>query len=252
MNDFCQFIALIGLIGLWSSSYNTVKQEASIVVESVKLSQVQKPYIKPITYDTLPENLIVLNNPSFEDYPHLGNFGRTIANWFDCGQLFFSAESPPDIHPVPNSEFKVDKQAYHGKTYVGLVLRDNGTWESISQKLSSTIKKDSCYSLSIATAIDKKYQSPTKRNQYEIKKIIDPIKFQLWAGNGFCDKKQLLAESELITHSDWKVLDFQFKSNDDYKYFFIQAFYYDPRPKKLVNGHILLDYMTPIIPIACE
>lgn len=79
------------------------------------------------------EGTIQLTNPSFEDVPR---HSRVPRGWYDCG---FPGESAPDTQPDPT--FQVNKAAADGETYLGLVVRDNDTWESISQKLTRPVEK---------------------------------------------------------------------------------------------------------------
>ncbi|MEL6925740.1 MAG: hypothetical protein AAFO94_16970, partial [Bacteroidota bacterium] len=75
---------------------------------------------------------IEMYNPSFEDMPRASRQPR---GWLNCG---WSDESPPDVQP--DTTFAVSQEPYHGKTYLGMVTRDNDTWESIGQRLSKELE----------------------------------------------------------------------------------------------------------------
>ncbi len=60
--------------------------------------------------------VIELANPSFEDTP---SSSFTPKFWRNCG---FAEESPPDIQP---GTMTVTQPAHDGKTYLGMVVRDN-------------------------------------------------------------------------------------------------------------------------------
>ena len=75
---------------------------------------------------------IELNNPSFEDFARASKEPR---GWYDCG---FPGETPPDVQP--SGGFEVFKPAYEGRTYLGMVVRDNDTWESVAQRLSRPLQ----------------------------------------------------------------------------------------------------------------
>ncbi|MBK6668056.1 MAG: hypothetical protein IPG48_18445 [Saprospiraceae bacterium] len=47
-------------------------------------------------------------------------------------------ETPPDIHP--KNFWGVNVEAQHGKTYLGMVARDNNAYESVMQELASPLK----------------------------------------------------------------------------------------------------------------
>ncbi|MEO6130368.1 MAG: hypothetical protein ABIQ02_00875, partial [Saprospiraceae bacterium] len=86
----------------------------------------------------IAQEAVMLENPSFEDIPRAGGQSTApIKGWHDCGLTKFHGETPPDIHPVPTSAWEVSKPAYDGNTYLGMVVRYNDTYESLSQALSS-------------------------------------------------------------------------------------------------------------------
>ncbi|MFT6335419.1 MAG: hypothetical protein ACJATI_002174 [Halioglobus sp.] len=111
-------------------------------------------------------NKIVLKNPSFEDTPRKGGQFGEIKDWFDCGLINFPNESAPDIHPM--DFWSVHKEAFEGKTYIGFVVRDNDSWESVSQELTTEngtmtpMLSGSCYKLSMAAAWSEKHMSGSR------------------------------------------------------------------------------------------
>ena len=195
------------------------------------------------------EQPIMLQNPSFEDFPKLSH---TPSSWYDCG---FPGESWVDIHPVPASEFQVDKTAYDGESYLGMVVRENETWESIGQRLSSPLIGGNCYEFSIHLARSATYLSALSSTSIAgatQKKInfATPIKLRIWGGNGYCGKSELLAESSLVINTRWLEFNFRFEPKQSYSYITFEAFYQTPCPFPY-NGNILLDNAQPIVPVPC-
>ena len=82
----------------------------------------------------LSAQTISLVNPSFEETPQDATMP---AGWHSCKQ-----GTTPDILP---GFWGVTTEAFDGETYMGLITRENGTWESIEQRLSETLKKGECY-----------------------------------------------------------------------------------------------------------
>lgn len=191
---------------------------------------------------------IHLNNPSFEDNPRAGTYKQIINGWQDCGFEMFPGESPPDIHPVPSSAWEVNMRSYDGDTYLGLVVRYNSTYESVSQKLESSLKKDSCYSFSMWLARSEVYESLTRRSMVE--NFITPAVLRIWGGNEFCDRVALLSISQPVDNSIWKQNDFEFKSPMDFTYITLEA-YYSPG-KEAYNGHVMVDNLSPIVEVGCR
>jgi len=197
------------------------------------------------------QEVVRLQNPSFEDVPRKGGeFSAPIKAWHDCGLSKFPGESPPDIHPVPSNAWEVSKDAYDGQTYLGMVVRYNDTYESLSQALSSAIEGGVCYNFSAYLARSEQYKSGTSRSKYELENFVKPAVLQIWGGNSFCDKAELLGESPAVMNSDWKLYKFLFQPQRNYTYITIEAFYKTPI-LEAYNGHVLVDGLSEIVPTDC-
>ena len=197
-------------------------------------------------------DIIYLNNPSLEDVPRTGGrdgFFRTIIGWFDCGSALFKMESPPDIHPTHDHAWGADAAAAHGCTYLGLVVRDNDSWESVSQKLAYPLEASTCYSFSLQLAQSEKYASAMRRTG-RMDNYGSPTKIQIWGGNEPCHFKELLAESKAIRNNEWQSFDFLIHPKKSTQIISIRAFYEDGS-EGVTNGHILIDHLSPIVKIKC-
>lgn len=187
---------------------------------------------------------IILGNPSFEDMPRHSKAPR---GWYNCGDPY---ESPPDVHPTPDSSFSVKKPPFAGKTYLGLVVRDNDTHESVGQRLKRPVEGGKCYEFSIALSRSSSYISLSRRTSEEVN-YTTPAKLRIWGGNNYCSKIELLAESTVVTNTRWLVYNFRFEPTASHKYILLEAFYNTPT-LFAYNGHILVDGATEIVPIPCE
>jgi outer membrane protein OmpA-like peptidoglycan-associated protein len=185
---------------------------------------------------------ITLANPSFEDLPRHSHPPR---EWTDCG---FPSESPPDIQP--DLTFSVSKPAFHGNTYLGLVVRDNDTWESVGQRLSAPMVKGQCYKFSINLARSEMYLSQSRITN-ESANYNTPAKLRIYGGFSPCDKAYLLAESDLIINYRWLEFNFKLKPQAAYTHILFEAFYQTPTLFPY-NGNILLDNASAIAPIPCS
>lgn len=152
-------------------------------------------------------------------------------SWYDCGIINFPQESPPDIHP--GRFWKVDLVASQGETYLGLVVRDNETWESICQRLipnnedDAALLYDNCYRLSMSVARSEKYISGS-RLETDINTAITynyttPAVVRIWGGTGHCDRQELLATSNPVTNSNWRTITLDFFPEEDYSFITIEA-----------------------------
>ena len=194
------------------------------------------------------QNAIRLNNSSFEDFPRPGTPPR---GWFDCGRINFPNETPPDVHPEsPTSVFEVNKVAQDGDTYLGMVVRENDSWESVAQRLTSPMYPDQCYTFSIHLSKSATYKSPIRGSDVKIN-FTAPLKLRIWGGTGYCEKRELLAESDLVRNTDWKKFDFKFEPKQKTTYIILEAFFKTPTLSP-PNGNLLVDNASVIQPIPCD
>jgi hypothetical protein len=204
----------------------------------------------------LGQDTIFLMNPSFEDIPHRGSAGGLpIKMWDDCGSNTFPGESPPDIHPVSEGAWGVSMQPQDGATYLGLVARANGTYESVGQRLFTPLKAGTCYSLTAMMTQSPMYKSATvqsvKNGTRNLENFIQPVKVIVWGGIYTCEKLEVLAESSEVTNHEWQPFELVLKPHNKYTYITIEAFYSTSTEKKF-NGHVLIDNLSPIIEVDCK
>jgi len=185
---------------------------------------------------------ILLSNPSFEDFARASN---PPINWYNCG---FAGESPPDVQPDPT--FNVTKDAADGDTYLGMVVRDNDTWESVSQRMSRPMEKGKCYEFSIQLARSLTYMSVSRISD-KTANYATPAKLRIYGGFGHCDKQYMLGETKLIINTDWKEYNFKFEPMGNYTYIVLEAFYDTPTLFPY-NGNVLLDKASAIKPTLCD
>jgi len=165
---------------------------------------------------------IHLKNASFEGE---AQDATVPLGWFEC-----TAYTTPDILP---GVWGVYEEAEEGETYVGLITRANGTWESIGQRLPVPLEKGDCFSFYLFLAHSKTYSGYNK-----------PIKLRIWGGTTRCEKDQLLLETDFVKHRKWKRYDAQFSAEKTINYFILEAFYSEEPYSHL--GNILIDQISPI------
>ena len=188
------------------------------------------------------EQKIQLKNPSFEDAPR---HSQTPRDWIDCG---FPGESEPDVQP--SGQFGVTMLPQHGDTYLGLVVRDNSTWERVSQRLSSPMENGKCYEFSIYLAKSPQYLSQSRLSEKEVN-YNRSVKLRIYGGFSPCHRQYLLAESAMVGSFTWKEFNFRFEPNDDFTYITFEAFYQTPNLFPY-NGNILLDNASALTVVPCK
>jgi hypothetical protein len=207
------------------------------------------------------QNIIRFENPSFELYNPKGDdiLWRTFnglnilainkdevkvvkKHWSYCG---FGDYSPPDIQP---GWFEVKTKAHHGKTYIGMVIRNDTTWEGISQKLSVPLYKDSCYTFSAYL-----YHAPKLISQnIKLKKETNynaPCILRIWGGMDDCKSEELLYTTPPITTEKWTKYQFQFQLKKDITHVFFEAYY---STNAIENGNLMMDNLSEIEIIPCS
>jgi hypothetical protein len=186
---------------------------------------------------------IQLTNPSFEDFPRPGQQPR---GWFDCGDINFPLQTAPDVHPsmvngIPI--FGVTQQSYHGNTYLGMVHRENGSYESVAQRLKSRLLMGNIYSFTLSLCTSENYESAIRKGE----NIVDtdfttPVFLRIWGGIGFCGKQELLAQSPVIDNLGWKEFTFFLEpKSEDISYIVLEV-----ASDELVNGNLLIDNASSI------
>jgi len=185
-------------------------------------------------------------NPGFEGDPKLG-CGRDfyLKGWSDCSDYYNLNESPPDIHP---GEFwEVDKSPAEGKTYIGMVTRDNGTYEIISTKLKSKLLAGFEYEFSVHLTMSDRYISRTRMTNLKAN-YYNPVVLVVFGSSSKCKKGEYLFETEPIENKEWRKYFIRFKSKDDCKYLTFAAFY-KKGTHMPYNGHLLIDGLSNIVKI---
>lgn len=193
------------------------------------------------------EVVIPLVNGSFEDTPRGGEVGSAPpAGWYDCGM---AGQSAPDIQP---GFFNVIKPASHGSTYIGLVVREDETWEAVGQRLSRPIEANKCYEFTIDLCRAEEYLSPTSANKSVEKTFGSAATIRVWGGNGFCDRAELLYTSPYIVNTRWLRYTIPLKPKKGaYNFIMIEAYYKTPVLFPY-NGNVLLDNASAIKQVPCD
>ncbi len=180
---------------------------------------------------------VALRNPSFEDLP---GQARAPHGWYYCN---FPGETPPDIHPA--GIFGVEKAPHDGRTYVGLVTRESGTFESIGQKLPVPLQAGQRYRLQLRLARNPHYYT-IRRATLEDADYNEPIVLQVYGGHEACDFAELLAVTMPIADSAWQLVTLELHPASAITNLALRAHYAD---SLAVGGHLLVDDLSPLLPI---
>jgi hypothetical protein len=168
-----------------------------------------------------------LVNPSFEGRPQ--EAAPFLEGWQPCNYT-----STPDILP---GFWGVTTLPYDGGSYLGLIARNDQTWESLYQLLDAPFLQNYCYRFTVALARSDAYSGYNS-----------PMRLRVWGSNSPNSTAggQLLAASPTIEHTEWRNYDFSFVANKTWKYIIIECFY---REQTLLpyRGNILIDAWSAFI-----
>ncbi|MBX2817033.1 MAG: hypothetical protein KTR24_13590 [Saprospiraceae bacterium] len=196
---------------------------------------------------------IVLDNPSFEDVP-IHSLPPSL--WTDCGT---PGETPPDVQP--SGAWGVYRPAFHGNTYLGMVTRENGTFEALGQRLKQPLRKGQCYRFSAHLCMSADYWSAvvpaTGADPSNVvwqnlprKNFSHPIIFEVVGTNGNCAEGEVLCSSPAVDHQEWKKYAFTFTPTKQATHLVIRA-HINRDSTKSYNGNLLVDHLSPITMTDC-
>ena len=138
----------------------------------------------------------------------------------------------PDIFP---GVWGVFKESADGNTYVGLITRPDGSYESIGQRIPLELKTGQCYQLGFFLSHSDQYAG-----------FSDPIVCRIWLGKQKGERGQLIFESKAVDDTDWQEIDVNFRCKKEWKYIIIEASF--PEENLKAKGNILIDGLGAIKP----
>jgi len=190
--------------------------------------------------------IIPIGNGSFEGKP---NCCIVPDSWENAGSEY---ETPPDIQPATSFDgsplFNVNTKAKIGKTYLAMVVRENGTYERIRQRLEMNLIKDSCYKFSIYLCRSDSYQSPSRVDSRSTEDFSHPCILRIWGIGQHPEQKHFIVSTEPIITTDWQKYTFKFSVPEDIQWIELEAYY---SGQSRYNGNLLLDGMSDIETIYC-
>lgn len=207
------------------------------------------------------QDTIYLQNPSFEGKAELAVVPR---GWIYQG---FPGETPPDLLPyrgnyayvtmsdqgtqtIHSTEwgFGVDLKPYQGDTYLGMVTRDNETWESLAQELSRPLTPDTCYTFSLHLASSAAYHSLSRR--FETPQNYDhPTRLVIHSADQGGEIIELLGATPPVDHPVWQPYTLVFRPERTVSFLKLSAWY---GVDSITAGNVLVDAIQPMAPCPCS
>jgi hypothetical protein len=139
----------------------------------------------------------------------------------------------PDIQP---GQWGVTKAPLQGRSYVGLITREDGTREGMYQALSEPLQAGKCYYLDLALARHPEYAG------FRL-----PLSLRLRGRNGLGGPVIDLALSPLVTHEKWVRYTMEFTLSRNIDQLILEASY-APGCTVPYRGNILIDDLSELKP----
>ena len=164
---------------------------------------------------------ILFENPSFEGYPQAA---YPPPQWFNCGGY-----STPDTQP---GNWGVTTAPKDGNSYLGMVCRPDGTYESVYQPLSKPLLPGNTYRFTVHLAHSQEYDG---RNESAILRV--------WGSDANCSRTELLWSSPEVYHLDWQAYEVTVTPALSHSTLMMEAYYASDVPH---SGHIMLDHIVGV------
>lgn len=134
---------------------------------------------------------------------------------------------------------------------MGMVVRDNETWEAVGQGLTRPLEINQCYDFSLDLCRSEFYTSMSRKTN-ERADYLTPVVVRIWGGNSMCQPEELLDQTPIVTHSRWIPFTFKLRpKKGSYTYLMIEAYYRTPVLFPY-NGNVLIDNASPIRQVFCN
>jgi hypothetical protein len=195
-----------------------------------------------LPWTLLSQKVVKFKNPSFDANIPKGikpSSPQIIDSWEDCSQTLFPGETPFDIQP---GIWDVSLNPKHGPSYIGLVTRPTGSYESIGQKIDEKLLEGTEYSFSIHVATSSKYKSSPPMSsgiKYPYREANAPAILRIRTRNSVNGKSEIIYTSPPIKNTKWGILTIKFTPSFNVDYIVFEAYF--TNSSKPTFGNILID-----------
>ncbi len=198
-----------------------------------------------MTVPLFSQDTIFVKNKSFDGKPERGISFSNLDGWnsYEYGEKV----SPIDVHGIGTKFWGSQTEPFEGPTFIGLVVREDGSGEGVAQRLDIPLFVDSTYIFSLHMCISEKYSSPIKSDKFNEYSFVNPVIVEIWGYNIKMKKSELLAATseEGVGHFDWKKYDFELKPSEKWEVLLIKTQHC--KHEGFYNGHVLIDLVSDII-----
>ncbi len=182
---------------------------------------------------------IFFDNPGFEDKPARSSPPK---GWYTCG---LAGYSPPDVQPIP--DFGPQLAPFEGQSYVGMVVRDDYSWECLGQELPVPLMPGQAYVLQVQLAKPEAYRN-FSISTGEPSNYTQPVSLLLWGAYRPGDREALLRQSPPIQDGNWRRYSLKFQVQEPFTHLMLEAYFINDEVEPY-NGSLLMDDLSHIVPL---
>lgn len=149
----------------------------------------------------------------------------------------------PDVfHAFEEFPWRVEQLPYDGVSYTGLVVRDDGSFEVLGQRLKHKLVENKKYRISFYLCTSKKMKSMSPRSRGRQVRFSNPVNLRFNIGDDY-QFSQIIFETGEVSNENWEEYSFEFQPKSDVNYFWIES---APLPDfdGPYNGNVLIDLIT--------
>ena len=202
---------------------NIIKENIKDNTMSILLVIMLLLFFLTITLQLSAQSYPQFQNPSLED-----NIGVNVTPW-GYSKCTTGGPSSPDVQP---GIWNVFLQPSNGFSYVGMICRANGTWESLTTHLNGILSQDGGYTFLIDLSTSNKYFGYND----------SAATLRIWGGTANCGKDVLLWESKPISNVNYWRTDTVFLEGRGHTHLTFEPGYSTPIPYR---GNVLIDNIRP-------
>ena len=182
----------------------------------------------------VPSSSQIIKNRSFEGEP---GKHKSPLNWYKCHH-----QSTPDTQP---GFWEVTTPASDGETYLDLVTRGTfgphaWTTEDIGTSVKLPWEVGAIYTFTMDLARSDQWGHDS---WYGWVPYTNPVVLRIWAGWFECSRDEVIWESPIIEHTDWRTYEFTYiPTKPDMTYLIMEVDW--AYPDSFYFGNMLIDNMT--------
>jgi len=149
---------------------------------------------------------------------------------------------PDAFYAFAEKLWNVDKQPYDGSWYTGLVVRDDGSFEVLGQKLKNRLVANKKYLVSLYLCTSTKMTSFSPLSNGQEVSFGKALNVRISIGNSY-KMSRIILETGAVTNEEWMEYTFEIQPDVDVKCFWIESAHLTGY-EGAYNGNVFVDMVS--------